>query len=73
MRRTRQTTEEVSALKRELSSTRAALSQAYSRFNYTVEPELVDACVYEIRSIESRYSYLLRALRQTEAAGNGTE
>ena len=32
----------------ELSDTRVALSQAYARFNAVCEPELVDACVYEI-------------------------
>lgn len=51
----------------ELSDVRFALSQAYTRFNSTVEPELIDASIYEINAIESRYNYLLRILKQQEA------
>ena len=46
----------------ELSDTRVALSQAYARFNAVCEPELVDACVYEINAELSRYDYLLRQI-----------
>lgn len=48
----------------ELDATRTALAEAYDRFNYTVEPELVDACAYEIKAIQSRYSFLLRRIRE---------
>ena len=48
----------------ELSDMRTALCDAYERFNVTVEPELVDACVYEINAIQSRYNYLLRLIKE---------
>ena len=48
----------------ELSDTRAALSQAYARFNAVCAPELVDACVYEINAELSRYDYLLRQIKE---------
>ncbi len=48
----------------ELSETRFALAQAYSRFNAVSEPELVDACVYEINAVLSRYDFLLRQIKQ---------
>ena len=48
----------------ELSDTRVALSQAYARFNAVCEPELVDACVYEINAELSRYDYLLRQIKE---------
>lgn len=48
----------------ELNETRVALSEAYERFNYTVEPELIDACVFEINAIQSRYSFLLRRIKE---------
>ena len=47
----------------ELSDMRAALEDAYLRFNLTTEPELVDACVYEINAAQSRYNYLLRLIK----------
>ena len=36
----------------ELSDARIALAQAYTRFNTTVEDELVDACVFEINALQ---------------------
>lgn len=47
----------------ELSDSKAALNAAYVRFNAAVEPELVDACVYEINAAQSRYNYLLRVIK----------
>ncbi|MBQ9647259.1 MAG: DUF2508 family protein [Oscillospiraceae bacterium] len=47
----------------ELSDMRTALEDAYLRFNTTTEPELVDACVYEINAAQSRYNYLLRLIK----------
>ena len=54
----------------ELSDTRFALAQAYARFNAVYEPELVDACVYEINAVLSRYDYLLR---QVKARGGAAQ
>jgi len=48
----------------ELSEARVALTDAYDRFNNTTEPELVDACVFEINAIQSRYGYLLRVIKE---------
>lgn len=54
----------LSELFAELGDARSALAEAYERFNFTVEPELVDACVYEINAIQSRYGYLLRQVKE---------
>ena len=48
----------------ELSDTRFALSQAFDRFNSTTEPELVDACIFEISAAQARYDYLLRVIKE---------
>ena len=59
-------------LQRELYATGQALKEAYEKFNYVSEPELVEACVYEISALKSRYNYLLRCIKersgQTEPA-----
>ena len=47
----------------ELGRLRAALADAYMRFNGATEPELVEACVYEINAAESRYNYQLRVIK----------
>ena len=49
----------------ELSDARFALAQAYTRFDNTTEPELVDACIFEINALQSRYSYLLRLIKES--------
>ena len=48
----------------ELSDTRFALSQAFDRFNNTTEPELIDACIFEISAVQARYNYLLRIIKE---------
>ena len=48
----------------ELGETRFALAQAYTRFDNTTEPELVDACIYELNALQSRYGYLLRKVKE---------
>ena len=54
-------------LMRELQRSQNALEEAYLRFNNTVEPELVDACVYEISAAQARCSYLLRIIKEQGA------
>ena len=50
-----------------LEASRAALEAAYTRFNAATEPELVEACVYEISAAQARYNPLLRLVK--DAAG----
>ncbi len=48
----------------ELGDLRVALDDAYSRFNTTVEPELIEACIYEINAVPSRFNYQLRLIKE---------
>ena len=61
-------------LKTSLQDTQSALAHAYANFNCTSDPELTDACIFEIRSLQSRMNYLLRQIKEQEAlpaAGKG--
>ena len=51
-----------------MQATRAQLNHAYAQFNFYSDPDLVDACVYEINALQSRYSYFVRQMKQLEAA-----
>ena len=55
-------------LQLELHSTGQALKEAYEKFNYVSEPELVEASVYEISALKARYSYLLRQIKENGAS-----
>ena len=59
-------------LKAELLAAQGDLSQAYRRFDQAVEPDLVEACIFEINAMNARYTHLLRAIKarsaETEAA-----
>jgi len=56
-------------LQRELQDTAQALRRAYERFNYVCDPELVEACVYEINSLQAKYNYLLRIAKGSRSTG----
>ena len=44
----------------EVLGIRASLYEAYRKFDTITEPELVDACIYEINALRSRYDYAVR-------------
>lgn len=50
-----------------MAATRRLLSQAYQGFNTHSDPDLVESYVYEINALESRYSYLVRRMKDLEA------
>ena len=54
-----------------MAETRRLLSQAYQGFNAYSDPDLVDACVYEINALQSRYSYFVRQVKLLDAAREG--
>ena len=49
-----------------LSRTRAQLQQAYSGFNLVSDQDLVESYVFEIKSLQSRYDYLFRRIKELE-------
>jgi len=53
-------------LKTSLQETRIALDHAYTAFDYTSDPELTEACIYEIQSLQARMNYLLRQIKELE-------
>lgn len=52
--------------------TRCQLNLAYAQFNTYSDPDLVEACVYEINALQSRYSYYVRQIKRMEAAGESS-
>ncbi len=50
-----------------LRQTRSLLNCAYSQFNTYSDPDLVEACVYEINALRSRYAYYVRQVKRLDA------
>lgn len=65
--------EERRSLMEGVAQTRVQLNQAYAQFNLHSDPDLVDACVYEINALRSRYSYLVRQVKRLDAADEGVQ
>ena len=38
--------------------------EAYDRFNYACEPELIEASIFEINALKAKYDYLLRCVKE---------
>lgn len=51
----------------DLAVAKAELAHAYARFDNAVEPELIEASIYEINAQRARYSYLIRRLKERDA------
>lgn len=44
----------------ELQHILSELNSAYARFNHVVDPDLTDACIFEIRALRCHYSATLQ-------------
>lgn len=51
-------------LERELNDTTQALKDAYTRFDYVCDSELIEACIFEINALKARSNYLLRRIKE---------
>ena len=58
---------EAEVLKIELKETKLALDAAYCILENVTEPELIDSAIYELNSIQSRYTFLTRKYREISA------
>ena len=54
--------------RQELVDVRSSLEQAYSVFNSTSDPELLETSILEIRALQSKYSHTLRNLKNINEA-----
>lgn len=55
-------------LRRELTEINRQLKEAYDRFDYACEPELVEASIFEINALKAKYDYLLRCVKERAGA-----
>ena len=53
-------------LRRELRDTARELHYAYDRFNYVTDPGLIEAGIYDINALKSRYDFLLRKMKLSQ-------
>lgn len=53
---------------KEINKTKNALEAAYSQFEYVVDPDLIDSCIYEMNAIQNRYKYLIKLAKASEKA-----
>lgn len=60
--------EERQTLMNSLSHTRALINQAYGGFNSASDSDLIESYVFEINSLQARYNYLLRRVKELEGA-----
>ena len=54
------------ALLESLAQTRTLIAQAYSGFNTAHDAHLIESYVFEINALQSRYSYLLRRVKELD-------
>lgn len=55
--------EERQGLVEGLARTRVLIAQAYEGFNRATDSDLIESYVFEINALQSRYSYLLKRVK----------
>jgi len=66
LRRGDPTQEERRDLMQSLNHTRTLINQAYGGFNTASDSDLIESYVFEINSLQARYNYLLRRMKELE-------
>ncbi len=51
------------ALLQEIQKTKIALETAYSNFENSLDPDLIDAYIYEVNAAHKRYNFLLNQVK----------
>lgn len=51
-------------LMREIDDMQMRLKSAHSRFDFVSDEDMVESCIYEIESLESRYQHLIRRAKE---------
>jgi hypothetical protein len=64
LREKRKRRSELRQAKAELEEMHVELGEAYASFNSISEPELLDACIYQISALRSRYDTALRRMKR---------
>ncbi len=64
---------ELAELKAALNTAREDLFLAYQAFDRAVDPELVEACVYQISAMKARCNYLIRSIKACSEAETAIE
>lgn len=59
---------DISNRTQELDAISTAIVQAYRSFNSTLDPQLMDACIFEINALRTRRNAILREMRQQGGA-----
>lgn len=54
-------------LRRELWDTARELHFAYARFDFVTDPVLIEAGIYDINALKSRYDFLLRKMKALQS------
>ena len=55
---------------RELNDIRSSLHNAYSAFDSVTDPDMTDACIFEISALKSRYNYAVARIKNMSLQGD---
>ena len=63
----------MSDVKKEMREIKQRIECARTRFEFQSEPELVESAVYEIKSLDARYRYLIKTAKELNRKENPTD
>lgn len=54
----------------DLARTKSDLESAYANFENVVEPDLIDASIYQVKAVQMRYKFLLSCVKEADMPEN---
>ena len=54
---------------KEIKNIESSLECAYTKFHNATEPELIDSCIYEIQSLQTKYNYFMNLAKIKQIRG----
>ena len=58
----------IAEIKREIKNVKSQIESAETRFEFESEPDLVESSIYEIKSLNAKYRYLLKAAKELSSS-----
>lgn len=52
-------------LKKQIAQVQQEIKYAYGRLDMVTDPDMIDSCIYELKSLQSKYNHLIQKIKKS--------